>query len=305
MRRIGLLSRAWRAAAMTVFFMAQFALPAHAQDCAPPEPPLQNFTGGGQVTCPCFVAGEEAGTVLNLPAGDFPIEVLRIGVAWASQFGGQPQTLEQAVKIYPAGLPSPGVPLFELQGPVMTDGFFNEWDISAAPVRVEGGPFMVTLKFNNSNSGNVFAPSVVHDGNGCQPGKNSIYAIPGGWIDACAVGLTGDWVMYVVYRPDCTATGVEMVATNAPVLLGPSPNPFGASTRIEFQLPQDTVVDIAVYDVRGRRVAAVEDGAFAAGRHGVLWDGRGDDGSRLPSGTYFVRMIADGVQTTRKISLLQ
>ncbi len=42
------------------------ALTVSAQGVCPEEPPLKVFTGAGSVTCPCFVAGEEAGAVLNI-----------------------------------------------------------------------------------------------------------------------------------------------------------------------------------------------------------------------------------------------
>ena len=58
----------------------------------------------------------------------------------------------------------------------------------------------MTLEFLNQNAGDIFAPSVVHDGNGCQPGKNVVLAMPGGWNDACLLGVTGDWVFYVDYE---------------------------------------------------------------------------------------------------------
>ncbi|MEC9348727.1 MAG: hypothetical protein VX387_03320, partial [Planctomycetota bacterium] len=68
-------------------------------------------------------------------------------------------------------------------------------------VRIESGPFTVTMEFMDTNAEMLTAASMVHDGDGCQPGKNVVKAIPGGWSDACALGLTGDWVMHVIYRP--------------------------------------------------------------------------------------------------------
>lgn len=169
----------------------------------PEEPPLQNWTGAGQVTCPCFVTGEEAGVVLDAPASHYPLEILRVGIGWGSQFGGAPQSLEQAIHIYGAGLPNPGAPLTSLLGPVLSDGVINEFDLEPLPgqIVVNSGPFAVTLEFANDNAGMIFAPSVVHDGNGCQAGKNLVFATPGGWSDACALGVTGDWQFHVVYRP--------------------------------------------------------------------------------------------------------
>lgn len=177
-----------------------FAAPrAHAQ-CA--ETQFQNYTGGGQVVCPCFVANEQAGAVFTLPANVYPIEILKVGIGWGSQFGGSGQTLGEAIHIYAGGLPNPGAPVFSLVGPQLTDGVINEFNLGPLPgeIVIPSGSFMVALEFNSDNAGDPFAASVVHDGNGCQGGKNTVFAIPGGWQSACALGVTGDWVIYVKYR---------------------------------------------------------------------------------------------------------
>jgi hypothetical protein len=268
---------------------------------------LQNYTGAGQVVCPCFVPGEEAGVILDTPI--YPIEILRVGIAWSSQFGGAPQTIEQAIHIYESGLPNPGVRVFTQEGPQLTDGFVNEFNFEPLPgeIMIDSGPFMVTLEFLNQNAGDPFAPSVVHDGNGCQPQKNSVFASPGVWRDACLLGVTGDWVMYVIYR-DCSPTGVgeEMIAANtSAALFGPYPNPFVSTTQVEFFLAREEHVDLSVYDVRGRRVSTLENGPVPAGRHGKIWSGRSDQGAKLPSGTYFVSLRAGDVHETRKISYIR
>lgn len=166
------------------------------------EGPFQNFTGTLQVACPCFVPGEQAGAVFNLPANEYPIEILKVGIAWGSQLGGAPQTIEQAIHIYEGGLPDPGTPIFTLPGPVLNDGYINEFNLEpiAGDKIIASGPFTVTLEFLNSNAGDPYAPSVLHDGNGCQSGKNVVFAVPGGWFDACVLGVTGDWVFYVKYK---------------------------------------------------------------------------------------------------------
>lgn len=190
------------------------AAPAAAQ--CPAEPPLQNFTGGGSVVCPCFAVGEQAGAVFELPPEMYPIEILRVGVGWGSTSGANPQSLEEAIHVYGAGLPTPGAPIFSLAGPVLTDGGINEFDLEPEPgeIVINSGPFMVALEFLNANEGIASASSVVHDGNGCQAGKNSVYANFGGglWVDACALGVSGDWVFTVTYRPlSCGPTGAGTV----------------------------------------------------------------------------------------------
>jgi hypothetical protein len=154
------------------------------------------------VACPCFIPGEQAGAVFTLPPSVYPIEIMRVGIGWGSQFGGGGQTLEQAVHIYAGGLPNPGTPIFPLVGPQLTDGAINEFNLGVLPgeIVIDSGPFTVTLEFFNQTAGDPFAPTAVNDGNGCQSGKNVIYAIPGGWLNACSAGVTGDWIFYVKYR---------------------------------------------------------------------------------------------------------
>lgn len=181
---------------------------------------FQNYTGGGQTACPCFVQNEQAGAVFTLPADVYPIEILKVGIAWGSAFGGTGQSLEQAVHVYAGGLPNPGSPIFSLIGPQLTDGVINEFNIAPAQVAIASGPFTVTLEFATDNAGDIFAPSVAHDGNGCQAGKNVVYAVPGGWTNACALGVSGDWVFYVKYR-SLKVTGqanpVRTVFSNPPM----------------------------------------------------------------------------------------
>ena len=273
------------------------------------QPPLQNWTGGGQVVCPCFVEGEQAGSVLNAPAQHYPIQILRVGIGWGSQSGGTGTIEEAAIRIYPAGLPNPGTPVFSLLGPNLTDGFINEFDLEPEPgdIILNSGPFTVTLEFLFDNAGNTTAASVVHDGNGCQSGKNVIYAIPGGWLNVCSLGLTGDWVFYVIYRSACpTAVGDQILVSSAGASdLVSWPNPFVDATRIEFRLAREASVDLAVFDASGRRVAALISGRLVPGSHEVTWDGTDVFGRRVASGTYFLRLESGGRSATRTVNLMR
>lgn len=274
-------------------------------DPCPEEDPLQNYTGGGTVVCPCFVSGEEAGAILEAPAEHYPIEILRVGIGWGSMYGGTGQTLEQAIHIYAAGLPNPGTPIFTFEGPVLNDGYINEFDLEPVPgtITVDSGEFTVTLEFLNNNAGDPYAPSMVHDGNGCQSGKNVVFAIPGGWTDACLLGVTGDWVVYAIYRQVNCGAGVdeEFVATGNVVLLEPEPNPLRDRTRFEFSLARTEDISLSVYDVRGQVVATVVEGVFGPGSHVVPWSGSSDEGRPLASGIYFAEVSTGVGRSVRRV----
>jgi hypothetical protein len=266
---------------------------------------IQNYSGGGRVVCPCFVADERAGVVFDVPSAEYPIEILRVGIGWGSQFGGTPSSLQRSLEIYGAGLPNPGTPIFTLDGPVLNDGAINQFDLEPLvdPVMVPSGPFTVALRFLSANAGNPFAPSVVHDGNGCQAGRNAVYSIPGGWSNACALGINGDWLFYVVYR-SCTTVGVEPIdhfRSNVPLALMPlRPNPTADRTTIEFVLDRPGRVRISLRDVAGRQVAAISDADFAAGHHQIHWR---YPKTSLSPGFYFVDVAANGRNARRSLVL--
>jgi hypothetical protein len=62
-------------------------------------------------------------------------------------------------------------------------------------------------------------------------------------------------------------------------------------------------VRLAVYDLSGRRIAALIDGTRPAGSDRVRWSGAGDSGRALPAGVYLARLELDGAAVTRRIVL--
>ena len=83
------------------------------------------------------------------------------------------------------------------------------------------------------------------------------------------------------------------------------PDPFGESTRITFTLDRERIVTLRVYDVEGRLLRTLVDGAAQPGVHRVRWDGRSHLGTRLSSGIYFYRLNSGDLSVTRKAILLR
>jgi hypothetical protein len=103
------------------------------------------------------------------------------------------------------------------------------------------------------------------------------------------------------------------------------PNPFPseevawADTRIWFDLAQSGSVELAVFDVRGRRVRQLIPGRgcppveLEAGLYGreegmsqdpclsFRWDGRDDEGSRVAPGVYLLRLRGGGRVEVRRV----
>jgi hypothetical protein len=85
----------------------------------------------------------------------------------------------------------------------------------------------------------------------------------------------------------------------------PYPNPMEKCTNIDFTLVRGGVIDLAIYDLQGRRVRTLLHEFRNAGTHGWSWDGRRDGGTFLANGVYFLRLRAAGEKhvLTRKIAL--
>ena len=77
--------------------------------------------------------------------------------------------------------------------------------------------------------------------------------------------------------------------------LSSSPNPFGSTTGIHYELPRSSSVALLVLDVTGRAVRRLVGGETqSAGSHLVHWDGRDDGGRQVASGIYRLRLETGG-----------
>jgi hypothetical protein len=83
-------------------------------------------------------------------------------------------------------------------------------------------------------------------------------------------------------------------------LRAPFPNPFQDQATVRYELPRATDVQVAVYDLLGRRVATPVDGQKTAGR--AQFQLRTQD---LPSGTYFLRLQAAEQTRTQRLTIVE
>ena len=83
--------------------------------------------------------------------------------------------------------------------------------------------------------------------------------------------------------------------------LGSSPNPSRGETSLRFSISRPSPVELTVYDISGARVHAERTTMLAVGYHQVEWSGQSSDGTTMPAGVYYFRMVAGGEQVTGKL----
>lgn len=78
------------------------------------------------------------------------------------------------------------------------------------------------------------------------------------------------------------------------------PNPFNPSTNIQFDLPEDSRVNISIYNILGREVAHLVNDDLPAGKHQAVWNSQ-DSGGSLASGMYILRITAKSHTSQRSL----
>ena len=78
------------------------------------------------------------------------------------------------------------------------------------------------------------------------------------------------------------------------------PNPFNPTTKIDFQIPENGNVQVAIFDMTGREVAVILNEAKTAGYYSINFNG-----ANLSSGAYFYRINVNNFSTTKKMTLVK
>lgn len=129
-----------------------------------------------------------------------------------------------------------------------------------------------------------------------------------------------DSFQYLAYEPGDELIDLNTLLENDPLLVSSTkvipaiakkefktyafPNPFEQSVRIGYTLESVSSVSIDIYSIIGSRVRQLQNTIESVGAHEVVWDGKGNNGSILPSGSYIYRITAGDKQVSGKLNLL-
>lgn len=97
-----------------------------------------------------------------------------------------------------------------------------------------------------------------------------------------------------------SAVGRDESTPNTFALYQNFPNPFNPTTTIRYDLPNDAVVVMKIFNALGQYIDKLVDTRQSAGQHSVSWNA-----SHIPSGIYFYRLETDNRLETRKMLVVK
>ncbi len=163
------------------------------------------------------------------------------------------------------------------------------WDWELTPRRTE----TVFGRFNRFTDSDTYSLEVTTEG------YDTVYV--------AGVAVDSGWTEVDVYlTPDNYVVANDLIV--GPVafkLIGNYPNPFNPGTTISYMLPEPALVQVAIYDLRGREVRTLLNNRQAAGDRQVRWDATDNAGQAVGAGIYLYRVSIPGLSKTGKMILIK
>ena len=113
---------------------------------------------------------------------------------------------------------------------------------------------------------------------------------------------------YVGYQDTTSCGQVSITEKILPItyeLYNPYPNPFNPVTTLRYDLPEDALVNITIYDMMGRQVKTLINEEQKAGNRSLQWNATNDAGSPVSAGIYLYMVQIGEFRQTKKMVLLK
>ena len=83
------------------------------------------------------------------------------------------------------------------------------------------------------------------------------------------------------------------------------PNPFNPVTTLRYDLPENALVNITIYDMMGRQISTLVSSLQSAGYKSIQWNGTNDAGQPVSAGLYMYTLQIGDFKQTKKMVLLK
>ena len=134
---------------------------------------------------------------------------------------------------------------------------------------------------------------------------------------------SGSTYYFKVYKWTGTAGSYSIVASRSAAVVGVEterteslipreltldqnyPNPFNPTTTIQYGLPAQMKVRVAVYSILGQEIAVLVNSIQSPSTYRAVWNGKNHQGIDMPSGMYIIRLQAGENQIVKKAMLVR
>jgi YVTN family beta-propeller protein len=202
----------------------------------------------------------------------------------------------------------------------------NNSDDSVSVIDGEGDTVITTIKVGSMPTG-VAVDQGTNRIYVLNHGQSNVYVIDGtsnsvvdslavcSWTEDVAVNLQTSHI-YVscplegtIWELSYQPTGVEESFGNPQALnLNINPNPFNKITQLVLDIPSDSKgknIDFSIYDISGRLVKTFSNMSTSSSQVIIQWDGTGNSGKVLSSGSYFGVLRIGEKETSKKIIMIK
>ena len=83
------------------------------------------------------------------------------------------------------------------------------------------------------------------------------------------------------------------------------PNPFNPITQIKYDLPENALISITIYDIMGRSIRSLVKSRQTAGYRSIQWNATNNLGEPVSAGMYLYTIQAGDFRQVRKMVLLK
>lgn len=157
-----------------------------------------------------------------------------------------------------------------------------------------GGHLVMLAGFTENGDPIVHDPARTYDGYAHVFNK---YDLSRSWFDKGGVAYTFFPLDTTGFSPVIIAEKQGSSTPRMFELLSNYPNPFNSSTTFRYQLHRSGLVELAIFDLLGKRLRILVQEQQSPGLHQYQWDGRDAAGHPLPSGPYFYQLRFDGQES--------
>ena len=111
---------------------------------------------------------------------------------------------------------------------------------------------------------------------------------------------------YIYYNDGLSVAEEPKIIQCNTLLIDNYPNPFNPTTTISFSIPEESNINLIVYNIKGQKVKQLVSNQLTSGVHSIIWNGDDDSGNSVDSGIYFYKLnVNDRTEATKKCLLLK